>query len=298
MLNREALKMLFRTSARPLQQDYWNWLDSYFHKEEKIPISSVEDLSSALSQKADSDKVAESLSGHNLSGTSHEDIRDLIALLNSDAENMSSALSQKADSDEVAESLSEHNLSGTSHQDIRYLIALLNSDAENMSSALSQKADSDEVAESLSEHNLGETSHQDIRNLISLLDSRLTNDNFDSTKDARLTGRKKNGVPIWRLDVNRTVESGNSLCSVDFPYEKIELATNYKYQAVKLYGTLVSDSLNLYHLSGGPNMVFDLNGLGVPVYLYDDDGIRLSKEDGGNFEGYECFLTLEFVILN
>jgi hypothetical protein len=191
--------MLFRTSARPLQQDYWDWLDSYFHKEDKIPVSNVENLETTLSTKA---------------GT--EDVSDL---------------------------------------------------SESISS----------------------------------LENRLADDNFNSTSDARLTGRSRNGAPIYRLDACGTVLNDQSnLFSVDFPYEKLDLVAgegdNYPYEVVSLYGILVRDSTDVCCLSGGSQMVFDLDGLWVCLHLYGDGGIKLDKDLGGNFDGCRCYLTMEFVL--
>jgi hypothetical protein len=81
ILNRDLLKTLFRTGAKPLQQDYWSWLDSFFHKEEKIPVDSVENLTGILEDKADSTAVVSAVSAHDASPTAHSDIRDLIGVI-------------------------------------------------------------------------------------------------------------------------------------------------------------------------------------------------------------------------
>ena len=39
-----TLKNWFRTGAKPLQGQFWDWLDSYWHKSETIPSSAVTGL--------------------------------------------------------------------------------------------------------------------------------------------------------------------------------------------------------------------------------------------------------------
>ena len=42
------LKLWFKKGLKPTQAQFWDWLDSYFHKDEKIPISVVENLQETL----------------------------------------------------------------------------------------------------------------------------------------------------------------------------------------------------------------------------------------------------------
>lgn len=58
ILTRTALKALFTAGLRPIQQNYHDWLDSFFHKSEEIPMSSVTGLSGALSGLATSSQIA------------------------------------------------------------------------------------------------------------------------------------------------------------------------------------------------------------------------------------------------
>ncbi len=44
------LKQWFSSGLKPLQSQYHDWLDSYWHKEETIPMSSITDLGLALQQ--------------------------------------------------------------------------------------------------------------------------------------------------------------------------------------------------------------------------------------------------------
>lgn len=39
-----TLKNWFRTGAKPLQQQFWDWMDSFWHKSEIIPSSAISGL--------------------------------------------------------------------------------------------------------------------------------------------------------------------------------------------------------------------------------------------------------------
>lgn len=53
MANKETIKSWFRNGAKPTEKQFWAWMDSFFHKEDKIPMESVEGMSKALEGKAD-----------------------------------------------------------------------------------------------------------------------------------------------------------------------------------------------------------------------------------------------------
>jgi hypothetical protein len=50
MKSKEELKQLFEKGDKPKQEDFWDWQDSYWHKEEKLPL---EQINYDFSQKAD-----------------------------------------------------------------------------------------------------------------------------------------------------------------------------------------------------------------------------------------------------
>lgn len=58
MADKNTLKQWFVTGAKPLQAQYWAWLDSYWHKSEPISINNIENLSEILVNKADADQLA------------------------------------------------------------------------------------------------------------------------------------------------------------------------------------------------------------------------------------------------
>lgn len=55
---KNTLKNWFKTLAKPTQAQFWAWMDSYWHKDEKIPTGSIDQLDTILGQKADEASVA------------------------------------------------------------------------------------------------------------------------------------------------------------------------------------------------------------------------------------------------
>ena len=49
---RNILKGWFSSGKKPLQNQFWDWLDSFWHKEDSIPISAITGLQSALDNLA------------------------------------------------------------------------------------------------------------------------------------------------------------------------------------------------------------------------------------------------------
>lgn len=49
------LKNWFLNGMKPPQEHFWNWLDSFWHKDDLIPMENIEDLSEALGGKSDID---------------------------------------------------------------------------------------------------------------------------------------------------------------------------------------------------------------------------------------------------
>ena len=52
-----TIKQWFKTGSKPTQDQFWNWMDSYWHKDELIPQNKIQDLSTTLSSKADADQL-------------------------------------------------------------------------------------------------------------------------------------------------------------------------------------------------------------------------------------------------
>lgn len=53
-----TIKNWFRTRLKPTQAQYWDTWDSFWHKDDKLPISTVENLTEILSSKATSEALA------------------------------------------------------------------------------------------------------------------------------------------------------------------------------------------------------------------------------------------------
>ena len=65
-----TLKNWFRTGLKPTQAQFWAWLDSFWHKDEKIPITAIEDIENILAEKAD----AEAFDNHVVDAGAHADL--------------------------------------------------------------------------------------------------------------------------------------------------------------------------------------------------------------------------------
>ena len=53
-----TIKQWFKTGLKPTQDQFWNWIDSFWHKDELIPQDKIQDLETTLSGKADTDQLA------------------------------------------------------------------------------------------------------------------------------------------------------------------------------------------------------------------------------------------------
>lgn len=53
MADKNTLKNWFKTGLKPTQIQFWAWIDSYWHKEEPIPQSAVQNLQSTLNAKVE-----------------------------------------------------------------------------------------------------------------------------------------------------------------------------------------------------------------------------------------------------
>ncbi len=51
------LKQWFRNGLKPTQEQFWAWMDSYWHKNEKIPQTSIDGLDKSLEAKAETTAV-------------------------------------------------------------------------------------------------------------------------------------------------------------------------------------------------------------------------------------------------
>jgi hypothetical protein len=58
MSARNTIKQWFVTGAKPLQSQFWDWLDSFWHKDDALPISSISGLSQILESLPTSEEVS------------------------------------------------------------------------------------------------------------------------------------------------------------------------------------------------------------------------------------------------
>jgi hypothetical protein len=48
-----TIKNWFKTGLEPTQEQFWDWLDSFRHKSEKVPVADIEGIDQLLFSKAD-----------------------------------------------------------------------------------------------------------------------------------------------------------------------------------------------------------------------------------------------------
>lgn len=73
MTDKNTIKNWFKTTLKPTQEQFWAWIDSFWHKDEKIPTEQVEGLSEILSDKADA-TMLEMKSNKDATGLSEDNI--------------------------------------------------------------------------------------------------------------------------------------------------------------------------------------------------------------------------------
>lgn len=67
---KKTLKQWFSNFKKPTQEQFWAWLDSFWHKSEKIPMAVIEDLESSLEKVA----TSEQLNNHESDLQAHSDL--------------------------------------------------------------------------------------------------------------------------------------------------------------------------------------------------------------------------------
>ena len=77
--NINTIKNWFKTNLKPTQAQFWAWLDSYWHKDEQIPITKIEDISNILNNKADAQALTNHLTDANAHATELDNKVDKIA---------------------------------------------------------------------------------------------------------------------------------------------------------------------------------------------------------------------------
>ena len=68
----QTLKQWFSNFKKPTQEQFWAWIDSFWHKSEKIPMESIQGLESAIQGTAS----AEQLRNHLTDSQAHKELLD------------------------------------------------------------------------------------------------------------------------------------------------------------------------------------------------------------------------------
>lgn len=82
----DTIKNWFKTDLMPSQEQFWAWMDSYWHKNETIPTNKIDGLESALNSKASTDQLinkVDKVEGKSL--LSDTEIERLLTLTNEDS---------------------------------------------------------------------------------------------------------------------------------------------------------------------------------------------------------------------
>lgn len=122
LVNKDTLKSWFLRGMKPLSGQFADWLDSYWHKHEKISISSIDKLETILSCKAENNDMQVHRQDNR---NPHRVDKAQVGLGNADNtadrdKPVSTAV--QAAINEVQTNLDNHNEDETAHADIRELV--------------------------------------------------------------------------------------------------------------------------------------------------------------------------------
>lgn len=62
---KNIIKNWFKTGLKPTQSQFWAWMDSWWHKDEKIPLTAIDDIEDILNAKAEASVVSNHLDDPN-----------------------------------------------------------------------------------------------------------------------------------------------------------------------------------------------------------------------------------------
>jgi hypothetical protein len=65
MADKNTIKNWFKTGLKPTQAQFWATWDSFWHKEEKIPITAIDDIENILNAKAEAEVLTHHLTDAN-----------------------------------------------------------------------------------------------------------------------------------------------------------------------------------------------------------------------------------------
>lgn len=77
---KQILKTWFQNGKKPNQEQFWAWIEAYWHKDDKIPIDAIEELNEALGGFATTEQI-EALANSDASNLSEDNIEAWKAVL-------------------------------------------------------------------------------------------------------------------------------------------------------------------------------------------------------------------------
>lgn len=86
IVSKSQLKNWFRNGLKPVQEHFWNWMDSFWHKGEKIPTSSIDGLESYFDNIASDLNSRAMRDASNISEDDAQKWRDLLGNIDSSKE--------------------------------------------------------------------------------------------------------------------------------------------------------------------------------------------------------------------
>ncbi len=72
--------LIFRMYLKPTQQQFWDWLDSFRHKDDKIPVVDIEGIDELLQSKADKAVLDNHLTDSNAHSNEFDEKLDVTAM--------------------------------------------------------------------------------------------------------------------------------------------------------------------------------------------------------------------------
>lgn len=82
---KSTLKSWFVTKAKPLQSQFWAWFESYWHKDELIPMASVDGLVDALNSLGANPPITGSVTGNGSAAIPAGKLLAVVAIYNQSA---------------------------------------------------------------------------------------------------------------------------------------------------------------------------------------------------------------------
>ncbi|RTY80670.1 hypothetical protein EKL97_10420 [Flavobacterium sp. LS1P28] len=267
MADKNTIKNWFRTNLKPTQEQFWATWDSYFHKDEKIPITAIDDIEAILADKAD----AEALTNHKNDAVAHAEL-----FLGKEDKTEKGAINGYAPLNEVAKIASQY---------LSIVNDLITGGANDLLAAeqgVVLQTQIDEINVLLASNDVNLDNVQElvdaIKTVQTSLETILVN---DFTTGGTTKAATAETVKILKVLVDEKL-SGASLKTINGisligPGENIVIPVRLKEVVVQnksqLLGNLSSDVLYLidgsFSLTAGETIVVPVGGLNIMGYSFD-----------------------------